>query len=80
MCEWFCNTDEKPGVQLLFLVMTIVVVVVAEGSDEILVCFSWLLFLLNPQAPKKGPGYWTSSLVGPTLWMSWEDSEAALYA
>lgn len=26
------------------------------------------------------PGYWTSSLLGPMLWMSCEDSEAALYA
>lgn len=45
-------------VQLLFLVMTVVVVgvvAVAEGSNGILVCFSWLLFLLNPPAPKKGP-------------------------
>ena len=26
------------------------------------------------------PDYWTSSLLGPMLWMSWEDSDAALYA
>lgn len=54
---WFGNTGEKSGVQLLFLVeMMIVVVVVADGGDGLLVCFSWFLFLLNLPAPGKGPG------------------------
>lgn len=68
----FDNTDEKSGVQQSFLVT--VVVVVADGGD---VSPGSCFYL---PAPEKGPGYWTSSLLGPTLWISWDDSEAALYA
>lgn len=75
----FGNTDVRWVVQYLFLV-EIMIGVVADGGHGLLVCFSGLLFLPNLPAPAKVPGYLTSSLLGPTLWMSWEDSEAALYA
>lgn len=47
----FGNTDVTRHIQHLFL-MEVMIVVVADRGEGLLVCFSWLLFLLNPPAPE----------------------------